>query len=191
MVNVDLEFLGPLDATEFGGKGQAALSDVIISAFSAVALPASLDTGAHVLSLAVVEVVAEILVVHCGRPDGDGLTAIAVQPVRHRRCCTWWCRVCSLSLAPTTGVSPRQARLAPGSRRAVDSGGPSRKGPWTTIGVVEERLHACSPLLVDLRVAVLGRELHQSLGRDKGAMVSLRVGRQRSRGFSLRPLRVF
>ena len=66
VANIDLEFLGPLDATEFGGKGQAALPDVIISAFSTMALPASLDAGAQVLSLAVVEVVAEILVVRRG-----------------------------------------------------------------------------------------------------------------------------
>ena len=51
---------------EFGSEGQAALPDVIISAFSTVALPASLDAGAHVLSLTVAEVVAEILVVRGG-----------------------------------------------------------------------------------------------------------------------------
>ena len=57
MANVDLEFLGPLDATEFGSEGQATLPDVIISAFSTVAFPTSLDAGAHVLSLTVDEVV--------------------------------------------------------------------------------------------------------------------------------------
>ena len=78
VANVDLEFLGPLDTTELGSEGQAALPNVIISAFSTVALPVSLDAGAHVLSLTVVEVVAEILVVRGGRSDEDGLTAIVV-----------------------------------------------------------------------------------------------------------------
>ena len=66
MANVDLEFLGPLDATEFGSEGQVALPDVIIPAFSMMALPASLDAGAHVLILTVVEVEEEILVVRGG-----------------------------------------------------------------------------------------------------------------------------
>ena len=66
MANVDIEFLGPLHTAKVGGKGQTALPDVIISAFSTVALPTSLDGGVHVLSLAVVEIVAEILVV-CSR----------------------------------------------------------------------------------------------------------------------------
>ena len=125
----------------------------------------------HVLSLAVVEVVAEIL--HGGR--SDGLNAIVVQPVRHR---TRWCRGSSLSLALTTGVTLRRARLVPSSRRTVDTGGPSQIGPWTSI---EESLHACSPLLVDLGITVLGRELHQGLGCDKSVVASLRVGRQGSR----------
>ena len=78
-------------------------------------------------------------------------------------------------MALTAGMSRRRARLAPGSRRAVDSGGPSRIGPWTTVGVVEESFHARSPRVVDLGIAVVGRELHQSLGRDKGVMACLRV----------------
>ena len=73
MANVDLEFLGPLDATEFRSEGQAALPDIIILAFSTVALPTSLDAGAHVFSLAVVEVAAEILTVCAGRSDGMAL----------------------------------------------------------------------------------------------------------------------
>ena len=179
VANVDLEFLGPLDTTELESEGQAALPDVVILAFSMVALPTSLDAGAHVFSLTLVEVMAEILVMCGGRSDEDGLAAIAVQPVRHRRCRTRRYGGCSLSLALTTGMGPRRARLTPGSRRAINCGGPSRIGPWTTIGVVEESFHACSPLLVDLGIAVLGWELHQSLCRDEGVVASLQVRRQR------------
>ena len=82
-----------------------------------------------------------------------------------------------LSTALIAGMSPWRARWTPGSRRAVDSGGPSRIGPWTTIGVVEESFHACSPSFVDLGITVAGREMHQSLGRDKGVVMSLRIRR--------------
>ena len=71
-----------------------------------------------------------------------------------------------------------RVRLVPYSRRTIDGGGPSRIGPWTTVGVVEESFHSHSPVLVDLGVAVLGRELHQSLGHDKSVVASLHVGGQ-------------
>ena len=58
------------------------------------------------------------------------------------------------------GDEPVVGAFDPGSCRAINSGGPSRIGPWTTIGEVEESFHACSPLLVELGITVLGRELH-------------------------------
>ena len=86
-----------------------------------------------------------------GRSDGDGLAAIAVQPIRHRRCRTRRYGGCGLSLTLTVRMNPWRACFTPGSRSAVNGGGPSQVGPWTTVGVVEESFHARSPLLVDRR----------------------------------------
>ena len=76
------------------------------------------------------------------------------------------------------GMALLRIHLVPCSRRTIDGGGPSRIGSWTTVGIVKESLHACSLVLVDLGVTVLGRELHQSLGHDEGIMASLSIGGQ-------------
>ena len=81
-------------------------------------------------------------------------------------------------MALATGMAPLHARLVPCSCRTTDSGGPSRIGFWSTVSVVEESFHVCSKVLVDLGVAVLVRELHPSLGRDKSVVASLRIGGQ-------------
>ena len=179
VANVDLEFLGPLHTVELRGESQTAILDIIISAFSTVARPPSLDAGAHVFSLAVVEVTAEILVMRGGRPDGDGLAAIAVQPIRHRWSCARSCGRSRLSLALAAWLALLLARLLSYCFRTVDGGGSSHIGPETTVGEFEERLHTGPPFMVDLGIVVLWWKLHQDLGREKSAVASLGVEGQR------------
>ena len=67
--DVDLEFLGPGSLAEFRREAEAALGNVVVPVLPTMAFSATLDAGAHVLVLAVVEVIAQISVACRRRPD--------------------------------------------------------------------------------------------------------------------------